>query len=93
MRGNVQLCLKVTIRFLYVYNFGIILCLCCRRVFHKLRKMSEVINANKSCFQKSTVYASITIFNRLPVSLISLKNENTKFKAALTKYLNTHSFY
>jgi hypothetical protein len=27
------------------------------------------------------------------ISLISLKNENTKFKLALRKYLNTHSFY
>jgi hypothetical protein len=49
-------------------------------------------NANLSCFQKSTVYAAITIFNRLPLSLISLKNENTKFKVALRQYLNTHSF-
>jgi hypothetical protein len=24
---------------------------------------------------------------------MSLKNEKTKFKAALKKYLNTHSFY
>jgi hypothetical protein len=46
-----------------------------------------------SLIQKSTVYAGITIFNRLPLSLISLKNEKTKFKAALRKYLNTHSFY
>jgi hypothetical protein len=50
-------------------------------------------NANLSCFQKSTFYAGITIFNRLSLSLISLKNEKTKFKVALRKYLNTHSFY
>jgi hypothetical protein len=50
-------------------------------------------NANLSCFQKSTFYASIRIFNRLPLSLISLKNEKTKFKVALRKYLNTRSFY
>jgi hypothetical protein len=50
-------------------------------------------NANQSCFQKSTFSASIRIFNRLPLSLISLKNEKTKFKVALRKYLNTHSFY
>jgi IS1 family transposase len=50
-------------------------------------------NANLSCFQKSTFYAGITIFNRLPLSLTSLKNEKTKFKAALRKYLNTHSSY
>ena len=50
-------------------------------------------NANLSCFQKSTFYAGIRIFNRLPLSLISLKNEKTKFKVALRKYLNTHCFY
>jgi hypothetical protein len=50
-------------------------------------------NANLSCFQKSTFYAGIRIFNRLPLSLISLKNEKTKFKVALREYLTTHSFY
>jgi hypothetical protein len=47
----------------------------------------------RSCFQKSTFYAGIRIFKRLPLSLISLKNEKTKFKVALRKCLNTHSFY
>jgi IS1 family transposase len=50
-------------------------------------------NANLSCFQKSTFYATIRVFNRLPLSLISLKNEKTKFKVALRKYLNIHCFY
>jgi hypothetical protein len=50
-------------------------------------------NANLSSFKKSTFYAGIRIFNRLPLSLISLKNENTKFKVALRKYLNRHTFY
>jgi hypothetical protein len=50
-------------------------------------------NANLSCFQKSTFYTSIRIFNRLPLSLIILENEKPKFKVALRKYLNTHSFY
>jgi hypothetical protein len=50
-------------------------------------------NANLSCFQKSTFYACIRIFNGLPLRLISLKNEKTKFKVALREYLNTHSFY
>jgi hypothetical protein len=40
-----------------------------------------------------TFYVGIRIFNRLRLSLISLKNEKTKFKVALRKYLNTHSFY
>jgi hypothetical protein len=50
-------------------------------------------NANLTCFQKSIFYAGIRIFNKLPLSLISPKNEKTKFKVALRKYLNTHSFY
>jgi hypothetical protein len=50
-------------------------------------------NANLSCFQESTFYAGIRIFSRLPLSLISLKNEKTEFKVALRKYLNTRSFY
>jgi hypothetical protein len=33
------------------------------------------------------------MFNRLPLSLASLKNEKTKFTVALSKYLNTHCFY
>jgi hypothetical protein len=32
-------------------------------------------NASLSCFQKSTFYAGIKIFNSLPCSLTSLKNE------------------
>jgi hypothetical protein len=47
-------------------------------------------NTNLSCFQKSTFYAGIKIFNSLPRSLTILKNENAKFKLALRKYFNTH---
>jgi hypothetical protein len=50
-------------------------------------------NAKLSSFQKSTFYAGIKIFNSLPCSLIILKNEKAKFKLALRKYLNTHSFH
>jgi hypothetical protein len=50
-------------------------------------------NASLSGFQKSTFYAGIKIFNSLPRSLIILKNEKAKFKLALRKYLNPHSFY
>jgi hypothetical protein len=50
-------------------------------------------NANLSCFQKSTFYAGIKIFNSLPHSLTVLKNEKAKSKLALRKYLYTHSFY
>jgi len=47
------------------------------------------LNANLSCFQKSTFYAGIKIFSSLPPSETVLKYK-AKFKAALRKYLNTH---
>jgi hypothetical protein len=50
-------------------------------------------NANLSCFQKSVLYAGIKIFNNIACSLKILKDEKAKFKVALRKYLNTHSFY
>ena len=50
-------------------------------------------NANLSCFQKSTSYDGIKIFNMVPHSLTIPKNEKTKFKVALREYLNTHSFH
>jgi hypothetical protein len=50
-------------------------------------------NVKLSCFQKCTFYAGIKIFNCLPCSLKILKNEKAKFKVALRKYLNEHSFY
>jgi hypothetical protein len=50
-------------------------------------------NANLSCFQKSAHYAGIRIFNRLPLCLSVLTNDKAKFKKAVQKYLNTHSFY
>jgi hypothetical protein len=43
--------------------------------------------------KKSIFYAGIKFFNSLPPSIKILKNENTKFQAALRKYLHTHSFY
>jgi len=39
--------------------------------------------ANLSCFQKGASYSGIRIFNRLPRSITSLKNEKTQFKVAL----------
>jgi hypothetical protein len=45
--------------------------------------------ANLSCFQKNAFYSGIRIFN----SITNLKNEKTKFKVTLKKYLNAHSFY
>ena len=46
-----------------------------------------------SCYQNSTFYAAINIFNSLPRSVTILKNEKAKFKLALRKYLNAHCFY
>ena len=40
---------------------------------------------------KNTFYAAIKICSRLPPSVTMLKNDSAKFKAALRKYLNTHS--
>jgi hypothetical protein len=48
--------------------------------------------ANLTCFQKSTYYSAIKIFNNVPSSLTSLMNEKAKFKVALKRYLiHTHS--
>jgi hypothetical protein len=56
---------------------------------HYLHKPTD----NLSCFEKSTYYGGIKSFNNLPSDLKSLMNEKTKFKIALKRYLNTHSFY
>jgi hypothetical protein len=48
--------------------------------------------ANLSCLQKSTFWAAVQIFNNLQSSVTSLKNDKAKLKAALRKYLHTHSF-
>jgi hypothetical protein len=49
--------------------------------------------ANLSCFQKNAFYSGIRIFNSLPCSITNLKNQKTKFKVTLKKYLNAHFFY
>jgi hypothetical protein len=49
--------------------------------------------ANLSCFQKGASYSGVRIFNRLPQSITSFKNEKTLFKVALKKFLNAYSFY
>jgi hypothetical protein len=46
-----------------------------------------------SCFQKTAYYAGLKIFSNLPSGLKSLMNENIRFKIALKRDLNTHSFY
>jgi hypothetical protein len=50
-------------------------------------------NINLSCFQNSTIYAVIKIFNILPPSVTILENDMAKLKSDLRKYLNTKSFY
>jgi hypothetical protein len=66
---------------------------CIHNISIRTKHLLHRANANLSCFQKSTFYAGIKIFNSLPHSLTVLKNEKAKFKLALRKYLNTHSFY
>jgi hypothetical protein len=48
---------------------------------------------NLSCFQKSTCYCGIKIFNSLPCSHKHFVNKKVQFKATLKIYLNTQSFY
>jgi len=50
-------------------------------------------NAKMSCFQKSTLYTGIKIFNNLPPSVTIHRNDKAKFKAALRKCLHTPSCY
>ena len=50
-------------------------------------------DAKLSCFQKSTFYSGIKIFNSLWSRVSFLKNDKVKFKAASIKYLRTQSFY
>ena len=49
--------------------------------------------ANLSCFQKSASYSGIRIFNNLPQSITSLRNEKPQFKVAPKYFLYAHSFY
>jgi len=49
--------------------------------------------ANPSCFQKGASYAAIRIFNNLPQSITSLRNEKPQFKVALNNFLHPHFFY
>jgi len=52
------------------------------------------MEADLSCFQKSTFYAGIKIFSSLLPSVTILKNDMAEFKAALRQYLHMHTpFY
>jgi hypothetical protein len=46
-----------------------------------------------SCIQKGVRYSSIRIFNALPVSLVKLKTDKSRFKNELKRFLMYHSFY
>jgi hypothetical protein len=56
---------------------------------HRIHKPT----ANLSCFQKGVYYAGIKIVSNLPSDPKGLMNENSLFKTALKRYLNTHSPY
>ena len=43
--------------------------------------------ASLSCFQKGTFYSGIKIFNSLPRNITSLRNEKTKFRMTLKKFI------
>jgi hypothetical protein len=49
--------------------------------------------AKLSYFQKGAYCAGIKIFNILPPSLKTISDKKEKFKVALKRYLNTHTFY
>jgi hypothetical protein len=51
------------------------------------------LNANLSCFQKSTLYSGNNSSNNLLPSLTTLKNNRKKYKAAWRKFVHTHFFY
>jgi hypothetical protein len=56
---------------------------------HRLHRPNTIL----SCYQKSTFYAGINIFNSLPPSVTILKNDKAKFQAAFRKFLHILSFY
>jgi len=49
--------------------------------------------ANLACFQKCASYSGIRVFNNLPQSITSLRNDKPQFKVALKIFLYAHSFY
>jgi len=59
-------------------------------VFYTIKYISRPIKviANVSCFEQSTFYATIKIFDNFPPRLTILKNEKTKFKASVRKYVH-----
>jgi hypothetical protein len=47
----------------------------------------------KKAVKNFASYSGIKIFNSLPRTITSLKNEKTQFRIALTKFLYANSFY
>jgi hypothetical protein len=48
---------------------------------------------NLSVFQKSTMFTGIRLFNRLPMTIQSLRKDRINFKNKLLLYLVNNSFY
>jgi hypothetical protein len=46
-----------------------------------------------SCIQKGVTYSAIGIYNSLSSDVSRLKNDKSKFKLALRRYLITHTVY
>jgi hypothetical protein len=49
--------------------------------------------SNLSVFQKGTTFCGIRLFNSLPGTIQSLRNDRVHFKNNLLSYLMTNSFY
>jgi hypothetical protein len=49
--------------------------------------------SNLSVFQKHTAFSGIRLFNSLPGTIQSLRNDRVRFKNNLLSYLMTNSFY
>jgi hypothetical protein len=61
----------------------------------KTRQMDQLHKAfvPLSCIQKEVRYSSIKIVNALPLSLVKLKTDKSRFKNTLKRFLAYHSFY
>ena len=81
------LCLLLRIRTFFKTNLD----------FHSFNTRSKqhlhIPIANLTIFQKGVWYSSIKAYNHLPITLKHLSHNIPKFKAALTRFLLTNSFY
>jgi hypothetical protein len=61
---------------------------------HTRRKNQVYLpTSNLSVFQKGTTFSGIRLFNSLPGTIQSLRNDRVHFKNNLPSYLMTNSFY